>query len=129
MIVSVGVDLIEVGRIRRALEDPSIGKRFRDRVYTEGEIRYCDSRGVGKYQSYAGRFAVKEAAMKALGTGWGAKANWINIEVVRARGGRPEIALHGHTADFARELGIRRMLVSITHTDANALAYVIAQDD
>ena len=129
MIVSVGVDLIEVGRIQRALEDPSIGKRFRERVYTEGEIRYCDSRGMGKYESYAGRFAAKEAAMKALGTGWGAKANWLAIEVVRARGGRPEIALHGHTAEFARELGIRRMLVSITHTKANALAYVIAQDE
>jgi holo-[acyl-carrier protein] synthase len=97
MIVSVGVDLIEVGRIQRALEDPSIGKRFRERVYTEGEIRYCDSRGMGKYESYAGRFAAKEAAMKALGTGWGAKASWLAIEVVRARGGRPEIALHGHT--------------------------------
>jgi holo-[acyl-carrier protein] synthase len=129
MIVSVGVDLIEVGRIQRALEDPSIGKRFRERVYTEGEIRYCDSRGMGKYESYAGRFAAKEAAMKALGTGWGAKASWLAIEVVRARGGRPEIALHGHTAEFARELGIRRMLVSITHTKANALAYVIAQDE
>jgi holo-[acyl-carrier protein] synthase len=129
MIVSVGVDLIEVGRIQRALEDPSIGKRFRERVYTEGEIRYCDSRGMGKYESYAGRFAAKEAAMKALGTGWGAKASWLAIEVVRARGGRPEIALHGHTAEFARELGIRSMLVSITHTKANALAYVIAQDE
>ena len=129
MIVSVGVDLIEVGRIQRALEDASIGKRFRDRVYTEGEIRYCDSRGMGKYESYAGRFAAKEAAMKALGTGWGAKASWLAIEVVRARGGRPEIALHGRTAEFARELGIRRMLVSITHTNANALAYVIAQDE
>ena len=129
MIVSVGVDLIEVGRIQRALEDPSIGKRFRDRVYTEGEIRYCDSRGMGTYQSYAGRFAAKEAAMKALGTGWGAKASWLTIEVVRARSGRPDIALHGRTAEFARQLGIRRMLVSITHTDAHALAYVIAQDD
>jgi holo-[acyl-carrier protein] synthase len=129
MIVSVGVDLIEVGRIQRALEDLSIGKRFRDRVYTANEIRYCESRGVGKYQSYAGRFAVKEAVMKALGTGWGAKVSWLNIEVTRARGGRPEITLHGHTAEFARELGIGRMLVSITHTDANALAHVIAQDD
>ena len=129
MIVSVGVDLIEVGRIRHALEDATIGKRFRDRVYTEGEIRYCESKGVSKYQSYAGRFAAKEATMKALGTGWGAKAGWANIEVTRARSGKPEIALNGHTADFARELGIRRLLVSITHTDANALAYVIAQDD
>ncbi len=128
MIVSVGVDLIEVERIRRALENETIGRRFRERVYTEGEIRYCESRGLGKYQSYAGRFAAKEATMKALGTGWGAKVSWANIEVTRARSGKPEIALHGHTAEFARGLGIRRLLVSITHTDANALAYVIAQD-
>jgi holo-[acyl-carrier protein] synthase len=129
MIVSVGVDLIEVARIQRALEDSRIGKRFRDRVYTPGEIAYCDKKGRGKYQSYAGRFAAKEAVMKALGTGWGAKVSWSNIEVVRARGGKPEIALHNHTSGFAQKLGIRRLMVSITHTAEHALAYVVAQDD
>ena len=128
MILSVGVDLIEVARIQRALEDGGIGKRFRDRVYTAGEIAYCEKKGRGKYQSYAGRFAAKEAVMKALGVGWGAKVSWSNIEVVRARGGKPEIALHNHTSTFAQKLGIRRLLVSITHTTEHALAYVIAQD-
>jgi holo-[acyl-carrier protein] synthase len=128
MILSVGVDLIEVARIQRALEDSGIGKRFRDRVYTAGEIAYCEKKGRGKYQSYAGRFAAKEAVMKALGAGWGAKVSWSNIEVVRARGGKPEIALHNHTSAFAQKLGIRRLLVSITHTAEHALAYVVAQD-
>lgn len=127
MIVSVGVDMIEVARIRRALEDATIGKRFRDRVYTEKEVAYCERKGVGKYESYAGRFAAKEAVMKALGCGWGAKASWLNIEVVRARGGRPEVQLHYHTATFAREIGIRRFALSITHTNEHALAYVIAE--
>lgn len=129
MIVSVGVDMIEVARIKRALEDSSIGKRFRDRVYTENEIRYCEGKGRAKHQSYAGRFAAKEAVMKALGSGWGSKVSWLNIEIVRAPGGRPEVTLHHHTAAFAQKLGIRRLSVSITHTDAHALAYVVAQDE
>jgi holo-[acyl-carrier protein] synthase len=129
MIVSVGVDMIEVARIQRALEDRAIGKRFRDRVYTESEIAYCETKkGRGKYQSYAGRFAAKEAVMKALGRGWGSKVSWSNIEVARARNGKPEIVLHNHTSSFAEKLGIRRLLVSITHTNEHALAYVIAQD-
>jgi len=130
MIVSVGVDMIEVARIQRALEDRAIGKRFRDRVYTESEIAYCETKkGRGKYQSYAGRFAAKEAVMKALGRGWGSKVSWSNIEVARARNGKPEIVLHNHTSSFAEKLGIRRLLVSITHTNEHALAYVLAQDE
>ncbi|HEY3306641.1 MAG TPA: holo-ACP synthase [Candidatus Binatia bacterium] len=130
MIVSVGVDMIEVARIQRALEDSAIGKRFRDRVYTESEIAYCETKkGRGKYQSYAGRFAAKEAAMKALGAGWGSRVSWLNIEVVRGPRGKPEIALHNHTSAFAEKIGIRRLLVSITHTNDHALAYVLAQDD
>jgi holo-[acyl-carrier protein] synthase len=129
MIVSVGVDMIEVARIQRALEDSGIGKRFRDRVYTPGEIAYCEKKGRGKYQSYAGRFAAKEAVMKALGRGWGSKVSWSNIEVARARSGRPEIVLHNHTSEFAEKMGIRRLMVSITHTSEHALAYVVAQDD
>ena len=129
MIVSVGIDMVEVARIQKALANRAIGKRFRDRVYTAEEIRYCERKGRGKYQSYAGRFAAKEAVMKALGRGWGAKVTWLNIEVVRARGGRPEIMLHNDTSALARELRIRRFSLSITHTDDHALAYVIAQDD
>jgi len=127
--VSVGVDMVEVARIQKALEDRVIGGRFRDRVYTPEEIRYCEKRRRGRYESYAGRFAAKEAVMKALGRGWGRKVSWLNIEVARARGGRPEIVLHNETSAFARELGIRRFSLSITHTESHALAYVIAQDE
>lgn len=129
MIISVGVDLAEVDRIREALEDPRIGKRFRARVFTEDEIRYCEKKRRGRYESYAGRFAAKEAVMKALGRGWGAKVRWLDIEVARARSGKPDIVLHDKTAKLAAELGIRRWALSITHTAQHGLAYVIAQDD
>ena len=127
MIVSVGVDLAEVERIQKALEDPRIGKRFRDRVFTPKEIQYCERKRRGRYESYAGRFAAKEAVMKALGRGWGAKVTWLDIEVTRAPSGKPEIVLHGKTARLAEELGIRRWALSITHTAEHGLAYVVAE--
>lgn len=129
MIVSVGVDLIEVERIRKALEDPQIGIRFRDRVFTEREIQYCEKKQRGRYESYAGRFAAKEAVMKALGRGWGSQVTWVEIEVARAQSGKPDIVLHGKTALFAERHGIRRWALSITHTREHGLAYVIAQDE
>ena len=129
MIVSVGVDMVEVERIRRALEDTRIGRRFRPRVFTEKELQYCEKKRRGKYESYAGRFAAKEAVMKALGRGWGARVAWLNIEVVRARSGKPDIVLHEKTAGLAAELGIRRWALSISHTAQHGLAYVVAQDE
>jgi holo-[acyl-carrier protein] synthase len=129
MIVSVGVDMIEVERIKRALEDARLGRRFRDRVYTDKEVRYCERKGRGKYQSYAGRFAAKEAIMKALGRGWGSSVGWSDIEVLPARGGRPEVCLHRKTSALARELGIQNFSLSITHTQDYAMAYVIAQSE
>jgi holo-[acyl-carrier protein] synthase len=127
MILSVGVDLVEVQRIQRALEDSRIGKRFRERVFTVKEIDYCEKKGRGRYESYAGRFAAKEAVMKALGRGWGSKVCWLDIEVARARSGKPEIVLHDKTGRLADELGIRSWSLSITHTEQHGLAYVIAQ--
>lgn len=129
MIIGTGVDLAEVERIQSALEDPRIGRRLRARVFTEKEIAYCETKRRGKYESYAGRFAAKEAVMKALGRGWGAKVRWVDIEVARARSGKPEIILHDKTAKFAEQLGIRRWALSITHTKQHGLAYVIAQDE
>jgi holo-[acyl-carrier protein] synthase len=129
MIISTGVDLAEVVRIRGALEDPRIGRRFRDRVFTDTEIAYCETKQRGKFESYAGRFAAKEAVMKALGRGWGAKVRWRDIEVARSRSGKPDIVLHDKTAKFAAELGIRRWSLSITHTQQHGLAFVIAQDE
>src|ERR671924_2118894 len=108
MIISAGVDLVEVERIRKALEDSRIGPRFRDRVFTEKEIQYCERKQRGKYESYAGRFAAKEAVMKALGRGWGSQVCWLDIEVARAASGKPEIFLHNKTARRADGLGIRR---------------------
>jgi holo-[acyl-carrier protein] synthase len=127
MIIGAGVDLIEVERIRRALEDTRIGKRFRDRVFTEREIEYCERKRRGRYESYAGRFAAKEAVMKALGRGWGPKVRWLDIEVARARTGKPEIVLYNKTALLAEQLGIRRWSLSITHTEQHGLAYVVAE--
>jgi holo-[acyl-carrier protein] synthase len=129
MIIGTGVDLAEVDRIQSALEHPRTGWRFRERVFTEKEIAYCEKKRRGKYESYAGRFAAKEAVMKALGRGWGAKVRWLDIEVARARSGKPDIVLHDKTAQFAATLGIRRWSLSITHTKQHGLAFVIAQDE
>jgi holo-[acyl-carrier protein] synthase len=129
MIISTGVDLAEVDRIQAALEHPRTGLRFRNRVFTEKEIAYCEKKRRGKYESYAGRFAAKEAVMKALGRGWGVKVRWLDIEVARARSGKPDIVLHDKTAKLAAELGIRRWALSITHTKQHGLAFVIAQDE
>ncbi|MFQ5904686.1 MAG: holo-ACP synthase [Candidatus Binatia bacterium] len=129
MVVGVGVDIVEVARIKRALGNRRIGRRFRDRVYTEKEIQYCEGKRRGKYESYAGRFAAKEAVMKALGKGWGSKVSWLDIEVLPAPGGKPQVYLRNKTSAFARELGVQRLSVSITHTRHYAMACLIAQRD
>jgi len=126
MILGVGVDLIEVARIQHALENPRIGKKVRQRVFSDGEVEYCERRK-RKYESYAGRFAAKEAVMKALGRGWGRKVGWLDIEVVLAVSGEPGISLHDKASSFARELGIEHFSLSITHTESYAIAYLIAE--
>ena len=128
-ILGTGIDLIEVDRVERALTRPLTGARFRARVFTPGEIAYCESRGRPRYQSYAARFAAKEAAMKALGTGWNRNVGWSEIEVVRRRGHAPTIALSGKAAEFARRRGIITLHLSITHTAATAIAHVIAEGE
>ncbi|MEK7783459.1 MAG: holo-ACP synthase, partial [Candidatus Binatota bacterium] len=115
--------------VLRALEDAKVGRRFRDRVYTEKEIDYCEGKGRGKYESYAGRFAAKEAVMKALGRGWGSKVGWLDIEVLPTLGGKPEIYLRNKTSIYAQELGIQSFSLSIAHTKQLAVAYVIAQGE
>src|SRR5579862_3261375 len=126
-IIGTGIDVIEVTRIERALTNPVTGERFRRRVYTAGEITYCESRGRGRYQSYAARFAAKEAAMKAMGTGWNRNVGWAEIEVVRERGKAPTIALHGKSATYAARKNITRFHLSLTHTESQAIAHVIAE--
>lgn len=122
MIIGMGVDIAEVHRIRAAIE--RYGETFLRRVYTPDERQYCEQFR-NKYERYAGRFAAKEAAMKALGTGWRRGVRWVDFEVVREKGGRPTVKLDGAAKKIAEELGVKRIALSITHTEAQALAQVI----
>ena len=126
-IAGTGIDVIEVDRIEHALTRAVTGERFRRRVFTAGEVAYCESRGRPRYQSYAARFAAKEATMKALGTGWNRNVGWSEIEVVRERGKAPTIVLSGKAAEFAQQKQITAFHLSITHTTKEAIAHVIAE--
>ena len=122
MIVGLGVDMAEVERVRAAIERH--GPPFVRRVFTPAEAEYCE-RFRNKYERYAGRFAAKEAAMKAFGTGWRGGIRWQDIEVVREPSGRPTLALRGVAREVAEKLGVKRISLSITHTAQQALAQVI----
>ena len=122
MIIGMGVDIAEVQRIQAAIERH--GEPFLRRLYTEKERSYCEQ-FKNKYERYAGRFAAKEAAMKALGTGWRRGVRWVDLEVVRESSGRPTLALAGEAAKIAARLGVQHIALSITHTETQALAQVI----
>ena len=126
-VVATGVDLAEVARVRAAIEDPRTGTRFLARVFTTEEQRYAESRGRGRFESYAARFAAKEATMKALGVGWGARAGWLDIEVVRVPEGRPVLVLSGRAAETAAAIGVTRLHLALSHTADTAVAHVIAE--
>jgi holo-[acyl-carrier protein] synthase len=124
MIVGTGIDIAEVPRMAQAIE--RFGQRFLARVFTEGEIRYCDSKA-NRIERYAARFAAKEAGMKALGTGWSHGVRWRDIEVLRQPGGRPTLAFHGRAGEFASRLGVVNVALSLTHTAGEAMAQVILE--
>jgi holo-[acyl-carrier protein] synthase len=125
LIIGLGVDISEVGRIRTAIERH--GETILRRLYTPAEREYCE-RFKNKYERYAGRFAAKEAAMKALGTGWSRGVRWVDVEVVRQRGGRPTMKLHGEAGNIADRLGVKNISLSITHTADQAFAQVIFEN-
>ena len=126
MIIGVGVDLIEVPRIAAALANPRTGQRFEAKVFTPGEVAYCRRRRTA-VESFAARFAAKEAAMKALGRGYlGGGIGWRQIEVVRERG-RPTVVFTGRAKEEAMKLGIARIHLSLSHDASLAIAYVIAE--
>jgi holo-[acyl-carrier protein] synthase len=127
MIVGLGVDVCDVERVRRALEGRA-GDRFRARVFTPAEQAYCEARGRGRFASYAARFAAKEAAMKALGTGWGQGVAWHDFEVVRGDSGPPTVVLHGQAARLARRRRMGRWLVALSHAGGQAIASVVVED-
>jgi holo-[acyl-carrier protein] synthase len=122
-IVSVGVDLCDIGRMERALERHPT---FRDRFFTVEEIAYCDSKA-RPAESYAGRFAAREAVIKALGGYIGKK--WKDISVSRAMTGEPSIALAGNAKVRADRLGVDRFLISFTHERTMAVAFCVAVSD
>jgi holo-[acyl-carrier protein] synthase len=124
MIVGTGVDLERVDRIRAAIERH--GRRFLERIFTVGEIAYVEGR-MRRAESYAARFAAKEAAMKALGTGWDHGVRWVDVEIVRQDEGRPTLRFHGKAAEIAAKLGCRAAHVSLSHTSENAIAQVILE--
>jgi holo-[acyl-carrier protein] synthase len=125
MIVGTGIDIAEVPRIGEAME--RFGQRFLDRIFTAGEQRYCDSKA-NRAERYAARFAAKEAAMKALGTGWNHGVRWRDCEVVRLPGGRPTISFHGKAGEVAAKLGVKNAALSISHTQEQAIAQVILEN-
>ena len=125
MIVGTGIDIAEVPRIKQSIE--RFGDRFLQRIYTAGEIRYCDSKA-NRVERYAARFAAKEAAMKALGTGWSHGVRWRDCEVVRLPGGRPAIAFHGKAGEIAARLGVKNAALSLSHTAEQAIAQVILEN-
>ena len=124
MIVGTGIDIAEVHRIHQSIE--RFGSRFLERIFTEAEMRYCDSKA-NRVERYAARFAAKEAAMKALGTGWNYGVRWRDCEVVRKPGGRPTMQFHGTAGEFAAKLGVKNTALSISHTEEQAIALVILE--
>ena len=124
MIVGTGIDIAEVERIEQTIA--RFGGRFKERIFTADEIRYCESKA-NKAERYAARFAAKEAGMKAIGTGWSHGVRWQDIEVRRLPGGRPTVVFQGRAGEIFAKLGGVRAHLSITHTKESAMAYVIIE--
>jgi holo-[acyl-carrier protein] synthase len=122
-VVGIGTDIVECLRIAQMIERH--GELFLRRVYTENEVQYCSSRKEAT-QHYAGRWAAKEAVLKAMGTGWSRGISWRDIEVRNDEGGRPSIALGGAAREVCEELGITAMMISISHCRSHATAYSLA---
>lgn len=125
MIVGSGIDMVEIDRIHESME--RFGPRFLNRIFTSAEQAYC-LRKRRSAESFAARFAAKEAGAKALGTGISQGVNWLEIEVTREPGGRPVLLFHGRAAERAAALGVARAALSLTHTGALAMASVVLED-
>lgn len=124
-IVGTGIDIVECLRIAQMIERH--GELFITRVYTEGEIEYCSARKAAT-QHYAGRWAAKEAVLKALGTGWRRGISWRDIEIRNNRQGAPMVHLRAGARDVMEKAGIQRLHVSISHCRSFAVAHVVAED-
>ena len=125
MVVGLGVDIVEVERIRKALENQP---KMIQRVFTKQEAEYCTARK-NQYQHFAGRFAAKEAALKALGTGWAEGIRWRDVEVSCEPSGQPYLHFHGKAEEVFESLSAGNALLTITHARAYAVAVVILEGD
>ena len=124
MIVSIGIDIIEVVRIREVLERTP---RFTERVFTTAERAYCDSRGAVAAQHYAARFAAKEATLKALQTGWRGGISWQDVEIASRDSGAPYLILHGPVRELFEKSRATKAHLSISHTTQHAIAQVVLE--
>src|SRR6185312_15034139 len=122
-IVGTGVDIVECLRIAQMIERH--GELFIARVYTDAEIEYCTARKAAT-QHYSGRWAAKEAILKALGTGWRKGISWRDMEILNEPGGKPVVSLRGGARDVVEKFGIGQVLVSISHCRSHATAYALA---
>jgi holo-[acyl-carrier protein] synthase len=123
-ILGHGVDIVEIDRIARALADHP--QRFPERIFTVTERAYCDLAPRRRAERYAARFAVKEAVLKALGTGWTEGIAWTDLEVLRLASGEPRLLVTGRAAEVAAARGIARWLVSMSHSSDFAIGSAIA---
>jgi holo-[acyl-carrier protein] synthase len=124
VIISIGIDIIEVARIREALLRTP---RFTERVFTPAERSYCDDRGAVAAQHYAARFAAKEAMLKALQTGWRGGIAWQDVEVSSREGGAPYLIFHGQVQKLFEKSGATIAHLTISHTSEHAIAQVVLE--
>ena len=125
MVLGLGSDLIEIARIEQSIQ--RFGARFLERVFTPAEIAYCQTKRHAA-ESFAARFAAKEAGAKALGTGISHGISWPEIEVVREATGRPVLQWSGRALERVRAMGVRRTSLTLTHAREMALAVVVVED-
>ncbi len=125
MVLGLGTDLIETRRVQESID--RFGERFLQRIFTAGEIAYC-SRKKNAAESFAARFAAKEAGAKALGTGISRGVSWKEFDVRREVSGRPTLHLSGRAAELGEAMGVRRIQLSLTHSRELAMAVVVVED-
>jgi holo-[acyl-carrier protein] synthase len=124
VIVSIGIDIVEVYRIRETI---SRTPRFVERVFTERERAYCEAKKMAAAQSYAARFAAKEAFLKALKTGWRGKITWHDVEIVSGENNVPSLEIRGAAREILDSLGANQIHLSMSHTSEHAIAQVILE--
>jgi holo-[acyl-carrier protein] synthase len=122
MIIGIGVDIVEVAAVATSIRE--YGDRYLDRMFTPGEIQYCGSVPIS-IQRYAARIAAKEAAMKALSTGWERGVEWLDFEVVNEPTGQPRLLVHGTAAQLIKDRGITKIWLSLAHVREYAVAHVV----